>query len=180
MTDTKEGAIVVLDAAHVPSIVPDLTVLIDLVEQYAAADKWDIEDARARLDEEERAIVRRFPAYRRFVHAAVQGTKYVRRQAESGALARANENRVRNIQMAAECIKRRRDSAYDSYRDTRLMEFVGKLERFKVGRTAAVDGIKDGLTDPSNQARIQESAKHRKAHQRRSIFDGSKQERTAQ
>jgi hypothetical protein len=172
--DVTEPRAAALNAVESPSIVPDLTTLRDLVEQYAAADKWDVEDARARLDEEERAIVSRFPAYRRFVHAAVQGAKYVRRQAKSGAKARSNENRVRNIEMATECIKRRRDPGYDAYSDTWLMESVGKLDRFKAGKTAAIKGIKDGLSDSGNQSRLLESAKHRRPDKRRSIFDGSK------
>jgi hypothetical protein len=164
---------IVLDLADAPPLVPDLAALIRLVGEYATADEWTIEDVRARLDEEKRAISERFPAHGHFAHVTVEGAKFIRRQKDSGRN-RPGWDRARNINMAAECIKRRRDRAYDEYSDTSLMTAVGQLEKFKLDRSQAIEACKDGLSDPMNQIRIRESEKHRRPDKRRSIFDASK------
>jgi hypothetical protein len=173
MASETEGTIVVLDPADAPNVVPDLAVLIRLVDEYATADEWSIEDVRARLDEEKRTISERYPAHGHFAHVTVEGAKFIRRQKDSGRN-RPGWDRIRNIDMTTECIKRRNDHAYDGYSDTRLMTDVGQLPRFKLDRSQAIEACKDGLSDSSNQIRIRESAKHRRPDKRRSIFDGSK------
>jgi hypothetical protein len=156
-----------------PSIVPGLDELAELADQYANADQFEIEPARTRLDEKTALLSERNPKYRSLFHAVAVGVKFIRRQADSAkanAAERSGNNRVRNINMAKECIRLRRDPAYDAFCDTKLIKAVGALPRFNVGKTAAIEAVRDGLTDPVNQSRLCQSGQRGKADKRRSIF----------
>lgn len=113
------------------------------------------------------------PAFREVLRLASLGAEYSRRQGDNSK-ARIGRNRARNINMAAECIKRRRDPAYDGMNDSDLMAWVGSRQRKPLGRTQSIEAVKDGLTDPVNQSRIEQSGYRRRVDGRRSIFDGSK------
>jgi hypothetical protein len=161
-----------------PSIVPELSKLAELVDLYADADnELDIWNACTHLEEKAALIAALEPTFARLAKAVVDGTKFSRRQADNArkrARALSGSNRQRNINMATECIKRRRDPAYDYLSDTGLMGFVGALSEFDVGKTAANNAVVDGLSDPLNKSRIRESAQRGRVGGPRSIFDGSK------
>lgn len=151
-----------------PSIVPELSDLIHLIEQYADAEIALDFDALQQVE----AAYERIPALRRFVHIVVVG-KQCSQRARDRARRKTGNNRARNIEMATECIKRRRDSAYDEFSDTALMEWVGALPRYKIGKTASIKAVTDGLSDSVNRSRIRESALHGRTDKRRSIFNSA-------
>ncbi|WP_131871088.1 MULTISPECIES: hypothetical protein [unclassified Bradyrhizobium] len=156
----------------------DLAELIDLIDRYSASrEEWETEVLLAKLREQEQAICRRAPHLARFAHAAIEGALYVRRQADASRMARSSEKeecRERNYLMAAECISRRADSAYDDLSDIQLMIRVGALPRYGLAKSQARAAILDGLRDPRNIEKIKQFGDHGEPNRRRSIFNGTK------
>jgi hypothetical protein len=157
-----------------PSIVPDpFANLITLIEEYESeSDEWARELSLQQLRTEERAIAVRLPHLERFAHFAVEGALFVRRQSDS---ARRNNGRnlTRNIRLAIECVRRRRDPAYDGFSDSNLMAHVGD-QMGGIGRSSAIECIKSVLSHHMVVAKIRESGERRNPDRSRSIFDDSK------
>lgn len=158
-----------------PSIVPDpLANLIALIDQYAmSSDEWDQYLLLDRLEAEERAIADRAPHLKRLAHAAVKGIRRVKSASNNG---KRNGGRFlgRNIIIAMECVKRRRDPAYDHLNDTKLMAHVGALRSPPLKRNTARDAVLSVICRPDVQAEIKKSSERKSPDSRRSIFDGSK------
>lgn len=161
-----------------PSIVPDLTDLIALVGRYSTnCDAWETETILAKLREQEQAISERAPHLAFPAHALVEGALYLRRQSESTREARQKKEKERRetaFRMAAECIARRRDPAYDDMSDIRLMEWVGALPPYGRAKSQARAMILAGMRDPRNIEKIKQFGARRETNRRRSIFDGTK------
>lgn len=161
------------------SMSPELAELVELIDRYSTSrEEWETEVLLARMREQEQAICRRAPHLARFAHAAIEGALYVRRQADASRMARSTEKeeyRDRNYLMAAECISRRADPAYDDLSDIQLMIRVGALPRYGLAKSQARAAILDGLRDPRNIEKIKQFGDRGDPNRRRSIFDGSKQ-----
>ncbi len=160
------------------SMSPELAELVDLIDRYSTnKDEWETELLLSKLREQEQTICRHAPYLARFAHAAIEGALYVRRQADSARMARSSEKqecRERNYLMAAECISRRADAAYDDLSDIQLIIRVGALPRYGLAKSQARAAILDGLRDPRSIERIKQFGDHGNPNKRRSIFDGSK------
>lgn len=160
------------------SMSPELAVLVDLIDRYSTnKDEWETELLLAKLREQGKTICLHAPHLARFAHAAIEGALYVRRQADAARMARTSEKeecRERNFLMAAECISRRADPAYDDLSDIQLMIRVGALPRYGLAKSQARAAILDGLRDPRSIEKIKQFGDHGNPNKRRSIFDGSK------
>lgn len=151
---------------------PDtLANLIALVDQYAVTtDEWETEVILRKLRETENAV----PSHlKRLAHFAVEGALFVRRQSDLGRK-NGGAKLARNINMAAECINLRRDSANNHHSDAALIEIVRVRPRYNLGKSAARSAILDGLKHPSNLALLKKFGEPSNPNKPRSIFDGSK------
>jgi hypothetical protein len=162
-----------------PSIVPDLETLLTQVEAYLDLPEngeWDDLEREQALDSLEAtamAVLKSNPDLKTRVKVVCLGAKQLRANRKNGLQNVGGQHLARNIQLAIECVKRRRNPAYDDLCDSDLMARVGsELEDLK--RTTAIDCIKLVLTDHLVARKIRESGERRRPDGRHSIFDGSK------